>query len=56
MLVGHLFLIVPDPTAAYMCLLASGEYVEACNTIAYREQGLLEIAPRLKPLEGDNIP
>ena len=55
-LVAHLFLIVPDPATAYMCLLASGEYEEACSTIAYREQGLLETAPRLKPLEGYNIP
>jgi len=55
-LVGHLFLIVPDPAAAYMCLLASGEYEAACSTIAYCDQGLLETAPRLKPLDGDNIP
>jgi hypothetical protein len=55
-LVGHLFLIVPDPATAYMCLLASGEYEEACSTIAYRGQGLLETAPRLKPLEGYNTP
>jgi hypothetical protein len=47
-LVGHLFLIVPDPTAAYMCLLASGNYVEAWSTIAYHGQGLLETALCLK--------
>lgn len=52
-LVAHLFLIFPDPDTVYMCLLASGE---ACSTVAYCEQGLLETAPGLKPLEGGNIP
>ena len=56
-LVAHLFLIVPDPTAAKMYLLASGDYVEVCCGIAYRGEGLLEAAQRLMPLvDGDGLP
>jgi len=42
----HLFLIVPNPSIAYQCLLASGEYTE-CPHWFLRYLGVLQEAPRL---------
>ena len=55
-LVGHLFLVVPDPIVAKMCLLGSGEYTEVHCSTAYHGEGLLAAAPRLIPLQGDSLP
>jgi len=49
-LVGHLFLVVPDPTTAHMCLLGSGEYAEVGCGTACRDESLLPAAPRLMPI------
>lgn len=57
--VGHLFRVSKRPwQTAYLCLLASGEYAEACSTIAYRGKGYWKLrrGGSFKPLERNNMP
>ena len=49
--VDHLFVIVPNPSIAYKCLLASGQYIE-CHHFPPYDDGVLQDAPRLIPIEG----
>jgi hypothetical protein len=51
--VDHLFIIVPDPSIAYDCLLASGQYTE-CPDFPPYVGGVLQEAPRLVPIEGSS--
>ena len=58
-LVSHLFLVVPDPIIAKMCLLGSGEYTEVHSSTCYHGEGLLSSAPCLISLQdgiNDSLP
>jgi hypothetical protein len=51
--VGHLFLVVPNPSVAYKCLLASGQYTQ-CHHFTPYNIGILQDAPRVVPMSGRN--